>query len=115
MNSHVAAPSAHTSAHILEFEALRDLLRSYTSSPLGGERVSTLAPRSIGQPSNNSKKLTGEIREFRRVGGRFEFSGLLDVAPLLEKIPPLPARARGIEIRDIILVVDRAAEWGQMR
>jgi len=108
------APLAHTSAHILEFEALRDLLRSYTSSPLGGERVSTLAPTVDRAAIEQQQELTGEIREFRRVGGRFEFSGLLDVAPLLEKSRIAGAALEAIEIRDIILVVDRAAEWGQI-
>src|SRR5882762_7008043 len=108
------APLAHTSAHILEFEALRDLLRSYTSSPLGGERVSTLAPTVDRAAIEQQQELTGEIREFRRVGGRFEFSGLLNIAPLVEKSRIAGAALEAIEIRDIILVVDRAAEWGQI-
>ena len=108
------APLAHTSAHILEFEALRDLLRGYTSSPLGAERVSALAPTTDRATIEQQQQLTVEIREFRRVGGRFEFSGLLDVAPLLEKSRIAGAALEATEIRDIILVVDRAAEWAQI-
>src|SRR6266576_220717 len=108
------APLAHTSAHILEFEALRDLLRGYTSSVLGATRVSGLAPTTDRATIEQQQQLTVEIREFRRVGGRFEFSGLLDVAPLLEKSRIAGAALEATEIRDIILVVDRAAEWAQI-
>jgi DNA mismatch repair protein MutS2 len=108
------APLAHTSAHILEFEALRDLLRGYTSSPLGAERVSALAPTTDRATIEQQQQLTVEIREFRRVGGRFEFSGVLDVASLLEKSRIAGAALEATEIRDIILVVDRAAEWAQI-
>jgi DNA mismatch repair protein MutS2 len=107
-------PLAHTSAHVLEFEALRDLLRGYTSSPLGAERVSALAPTADRAAIEQQQQLTVEIREFRRVGGRFEFSGLLDVAPLVEKSRIAGAALETTEIRDIILVVDRAAEWAQI-
>jgi DNA mismatch repair protein MutS2 len=108
------AALAYTSAHILEFEALRDLLRGYTSSPLGADRVSALAPTTDRTAIEQQQQLTGEIREFRRVGGRFEFSGLLNVAPLVEKSRIAGAALEATEIRDIILVVDRAAEWGQI-
>ena len=32
-------PLVHTSGRVLEFESLRDLLRGYGSSPLGGGRI----------------------------------------------------------------------------
>jgi DNA mismatch repair protein MutS2 len=107
------APLAHTSAHILEFEALRDLLRGYTSSPLGAERVSALAPTTDRATIEQQQQLTVEIREFRRVGGRFEFSGLLDVTAV-GKIRIASAALEATEIRDIILVVDPRREWAQI-
>jgi len=107
-------PLAHTSFRVLEFESLRDLLRGYTSSPLGEDRVSRLAPSVDRSWIEQQQELTVEIREFRRVGGRFEFSGLLDVVPLVEKSRIAGAALETTEIRDIILVVDRAAEWAQI-
>ena len=107
-------PLAHTSFRVLEFESLRDLLRGYTSSPLGADRVSRLAPSVDRSWIEQQQELTVEIREFRRVGGRFEFSGLLDVVPLVEKSRIAGAALETTEIRDIILVVDRAAEWAQI-
>jgi len=104
----------HTSARVLEFESLRDLLRGYASSPLGGGRIAALAPSQDRSWIEQQQQLTGEIREFRRVGGRFEFSGHLDVAELLDKARISGAALETTEIRDVVLVVDRAAEWREI-
>ncbi len=69
----------HSSARVLEFETLRELLRGYTSSPLGHARRRHSRRRSTPSGSRASNSSTSEIRDFRRVGGRFEFSGLVDV------------------------------------
>jgi DNA mismatch repair protein MutS2 len=107
-------PPAHTSARVLEFESLRDLLRAYVSSPLGGGRIARLAPSQDRSWIEQQQQLTGEVREFRRVGGRFEFAGLLDIAELLDKARIAGAALETTEIRDVILVVDRAAEWREI-
>ena len=83
----------HSSAHVLEFESLRDLIRGYASSPLGEERIAALAP-SVDRPwIENQHQLTNEIREFRRVGGHFEFSGLLEMHQAGRKGPHSRARS----------------------
>jgi len=107
-------PLTHTSARVLEFESLRDLLRGYVSSPLGGGRIAALAPSQDRSWIEYQQQLTGDIREFRRVGGRFEFSGLLDIAELLDKARISGAALETTEIRDVVLVVDRAAEWREI-
>src|ERR1700746_175837 len=107
-------PLVNTSAGVLEFESLRDLLRGYTSSPLGSGRIATLAPSTDCSWIELQQQLTSEIREFRRVGGRFEFAGLLDVGKLIEKSGIAGAALETTEIRDVILVVDRAAEWREI-
>jgi DNA mismatch repair protein MutS2 len=104
----------HSSARVLEFESLRDLLRGYASSPLGGGRISALSPSHDAAWIDQQQQLTSEIREFRRVGGRFEFSGLLEIGQLIEKARIAGAALETTEIRDVILVVDRAAEWRQI-
>jgi DNA mismatch repair protein MutS2 len=105
---------AHTSARVLEFESLRDLLRGYAFSPLGGGRITSLAPSVDRGWIELQQQLTSEIREFRRVGGRFEFAGLLDVARLIEKARITGAALETTDIRDVILVVDRSAEWREV-
>jgi len=107
-------PLSHTSARVLEFDSLRDLLRGYTSSPLGQGLIVRLAPSTDHHWIENQQQLTTEIREFRRVGGRFDFSGLLDVTKRVEKSRIAGAALETTEIRDVVLVVDRAAEWREI-
>src|SRR5579862_5228851 len=105
---------SHTSARVLEFEALRDLLRGYASSPLGRSRIAALAPSTDSGWIQTQQELTAEIREFRRTGGRFDFAGLLEIASLVEKSRIAGAALETTDIRDIILVVDRAAAWREI-
>src|SRR5271156_135098 len=104
----------HNSARVLEFDALRELLRGYSSSPLGQSRVAALAPSTDAVWIGDQQELTAEVRDFRRVGGSFDFSGLLDVKRLVEKSRIAGAALETTEIRDVLLVVDRAAEWREI-
>src|SRR5208283_3072435 len=104
----------HSSARVLEFDSLRELLRGYTSSPLGQSRITALTTSVDHEWIRTQQALAAEIREFRRVGGRFDFSGLVDVSPLIEKSRIAGAALETTEIRDVILVVDRAAEWREI-
>ena len=107
-------PIIHTSARVLEFESLRELLRGYASSPLGQQRTADIAPSNDRNWIENQQQLTTQIREFRRVGGGFDFSGLLEITKLLEKSRIEGAALETAEIRDVVLVVDRAAEWREI-
>jgi DNA mismatch repair protein MutS2 len=104
----------HTSEHVLEFDALRDLLRAYASSPLGQSKIAALSPTIDTEWIAAQQQLTEEIRGFRRAGGHFDFSGLLDVRSLLEKSRIAGAALETSEIREVVLVVDRAAEWREI-
>ena len=78
-------PLPHTSARVLEFDSLLELLRGYVSSPLGQKAIAALAPSSDRDWIRNQQQLTSEIREFRRVGGGFDFSGLIEITATLER------------------------------
>jgi len=99
---------------VLEFDSLRDLLSGYASSPLGKGLIAELAPATDREWIENQQQLTTEIREFRRVGGRFDFAGLLDVTKLVEKSRIANAALEPTDIRDVVLMVDRAAEWHEI-
>jgi DNA mismatch repair protein MutS2 len=104
----------NTSAHVLEFESLRDLLRSYAASKLGHTCVAGLSPSTDLPWIQGQHQLTGEIREFRRVGGNFNFAGLVDVSPLLDQSRILGVALEPQEILSVIAIVDRAAEWREI-
>ena len=110
----MSEPLIHNSARVLEFDALRELLRGYASSPLGQARIAALAPSTDSAWIVEQQELTGEVREFRRVGGRFEFSGLLEITKLVKKSRIAGAVLETTEISDVLLVVDRAAEWREI-
>ena len=107
----VPNPMTHTSSRLLEFETLRELLAGYASSPLGKRRIAELVPSLDRHWIESQHQLTTEIREYRRVGGRFEFMGLPEVRQLIDKSRISGAALETTEIRDIVLVADRASEW----
>jgi DNA mismatch repair protein MutS2 len=111
----VPNPVAHTSSRLLEFDALRDLLSGYAPSPLGQRRIAELVPSLDGEWIKNQQQLTAEIREYRRVGGRFEFAGLLEIKQLLDQSRITGVALETTEIRDIILIADRASEWREIQ
>ncbi len=76
--------------------------------------MAALAPSIDAEWIEQQQALTEEVREFRRVGGRFDFSGLLDVAQLVEKSRISGAVLETTDIRDALLLVDRAAEWREI-
>ncbi len=112
--SFVPNPVTHTSSRLLEFETLRDLLAGYASSPLGQRRIAELLPSLDHAWIETQQQLTTEIREYRRVGGRFEFAGLPEVGKLIEKSRIGGAALETTEIRDVVLVADRGAEWREI-
>jgi DNA mismatch repair protein MutS2 len=110
----VPNPVTHSSSRLLEFELLRDLLAGYASSPLGQQRIAGLLPSLDRAWIQTQQQLTAEIREYRRVGGRFEFAGLPEVRKLIEKCRIAGAALETTEIRDVVLIADRASEWREI-
>jgi DNA mismatch repair protein MutS2 len=107
-------PLAHTSARVLEFDSLLELVRGYVSSPLGRKAIAALAPSSDRAWIQNQQQLTTEVREFRRVGGSFDFSGLMDISTLLAKSRIAGSALETAEIRDVVSLVERASEWREI-
>ncbi len=110
----VPDPVTHSSSRLLEFETLRALLAGYTSSPSGQRRVAELLPSLDRSWIETQQQLTTEIRKYRRIGGRFEFAGLPEVQRLIEKSRIARAALETTEIRDVVLVADRASEWREI-
>src|SRR6516225_3407059 len=104
----------HTSERVLEFEQFRHLLAVYASSPLGQKRIVQLAPSGDRDWIERQQRLTEELRGYLRGGGCFDFSGLLDPTELVNKARIAVAALEVAEIRDVLLVADRAAEWREI-
>ena len=110
----VPQPILATSARVLEFDLLRDWLRGYAASPLGQRLIAELTPSSSRAWIEDQQQLVLEIAEFRRVGGSFDFSGLQDIRGEVEKSRIAGAALEIEAIRNLVVVVDRAAEWREI-
>src|SRR5215472_6365895 len=110
----VPAPLQHASPRVLEFDQFRDFLSGYVWSPLGKARVGGLAPSSDRAWIARQQQLAAETRGFLAAGGRFDFSGLFDAGQLLAKARIREASLEIDQIRDILLVVDKSAEWREV-
>jgi DNA mismatch repair protein MutS2 len=107
-------PIQHASERVLEFDHLRELLLAYAYSPLGKGRIATLAASSGRQWIEGQQRLSEELRGYLRSGGRFDFSGLLDPTDLIQKSRIQGAALELTEVRDVLLLADRAAEWREI-
>jgi len=104
-------PVRHTSERLLEFDHLRDLLAAYTASPLGKGRIASLVPSGNRQWIERQQQLAEELRGYMQCGGGFDFHGLHDPTLLIQKARILGAALELHEIRDVLHLADRAAEW----
>ena len=107
-------PIQHCSEGVLEFDQLRQVLALYTGSPLGHARVMQLTPSRDRHWIERQQQLTEELRGYLRTGGHFDFHGLLDPTSLVNKSRIQGAALEIVEIRDLVLVADRAAEWREI-
>jgi DNA mismatch repair protein MutS2 len=114
-----------TSAAVLEFEALRQLLGRYISSPLGRRELEKVAPHADGARLAGDLAEAGEAVEYLRAATRpqpagprgrpgaairIDFSGLPDVEPAVHKLRIEGASLDPKEIFDLFLLLDRAAD-----
>src|SRR5579864_4254753 len=105
---------AHSSAKVLEFEGVLEMLRGYARSEPGRARVGGLLPATEADWIRQQHQLSTEIGDFLRSGARFEFAGLPESGAALER-----SRIEGValaitEIRDVLAIADRAAAWCQI-
>jgi DNA mismatch repair protein MutS2 len=107
-------PMSFSSAAVLEFEALRELLKVYAASDLGKAALAALGPSRDRNWIAGQHQLVAEVLQYLRGGGRFDFSGLLSPTALLERAHIAGAALETAEIRDLLLLIDRAAQWGEI-
>ncbi len=108
------SPLPHTSERVLEFDEFRQMLAGYTASPLGRECVLALAPAQERAWIERQQRLTQELRGYLRTGGSFDFHGLLDPGLLIDKSRIGGAVLELSEVREVLLLADRAAEWREI-
>src|ERR1700694_654789 len=110
-----------TSADVLEFEALRELLRRYMASPLGSAELDKI------QPHTNREQLEAELADAeeatqylraaskpqqaaRGAAIRINFSSIPDLTASVHKLRIEGAALEPKEISDVLAFLDRAAD-----
>jgi DNA mismatch repair protein MutS2 len=110
-----------TSAEVLEFEALRQLVGRYVSSPLGRRELAKVEPHHDRDRLTEELAEAGEAIEYYRVASRpqvatrgaairVDFSGLPDTEQSVHKLRIEGAALDPKEIFDLFLLLDRAAD-----
>jgi DNA mismatch repair protein MutS2 len=110
-----------TSADILEFEPLRQLVGRFVSSPLGRGELDKIQPHADAARLTEDLAETGEAIEYVRLAGRpqpaargaairIDFGGLPDLDAAIHKLRIDGAGLEPKEIVDVLLLLDRAAD-----
>src|SRR5437016_2839789 len=107
-------PLQHVSSRVLEFNTFLEVLGMYVSSSLGKARAAALSPTGDRDWITHQQQLAEEARRFLASGSRFDFSGLFDAQTLLAKARIPGAMLEIDELRDTLLLVDKASEWREI-
>ena len=110
-----------TSANVLEYEALRQVVGRYLHSPMGRRELEKVTPHCDRARLDEDLAETGEAMEYLRAAGRpqtagrgaairVDFSGLPDVEIPVQKLHIEGASLEPKEIFDVFSLLDRAAD-----
>src|SRR5436305_13815748 len=102
-----------SSAGVLEFAAVKDMLRAYTSSPLGREELERLRPQTDREWIEREQQRTRELQAYWRAGARFEFHGLTSPGDLLGKTQITGAALELDALPQILMLAERDPQWRQ--
>jgi DNA mismatch repair protein MutS2 len=107
----IPAPLAESSASALEWPRLREHIATRTTSPLGRAWITSLEPSADLPWIDTQHTRTAELRAMLAGGGSFDFNGLFDATPLLDKARIDGAALESLEILSLLGVAERVAAW----
>lgn len=104
-------PLTESSSVALDWPRLREHIASKAVSPLGRGWTLALEPCTDSGWITTQQTRTEEMRRFLQGGGSFDFHGLFDPGPLLEKARITGSALEALEILALLNVVERVAAW----
>ncbi len=107
----IPSPLIETSAAALEWPRLRESIAAKAVSPLGRAFTLALEPCTDIAWIVAQQRRTEEYRGFLTGGGSFDFHGLFDPTPLLDKARITGSALEALEILSLLNVVERVAAW----
>jgi DNA mismatch repair protein MutS2 len=107
----IPSPLAESSGIALEWPRLREHIAAKAVSPLGRAFTLALEPSTDLAWIIPQQTRTAEMRAFLSGGGSFDFHGLFDPTPLLDKARITGSALDALEILALLNVVERVAAW----
>ena len=101
---------SRTAEDLLEFDALREILRGYTTCAPGRRAVDALAPAAGRAALESAFHLIGEAMAWLRAGRELGFGALADPAGWLEKLDAPASVLTPQELLDAASLVETAAD-----
>lgn len=104
------AISDRYSCRVLEFEAVKDLLREFLSGPISHGAVGELAPDDNPDAIHLALERVREAVEFLRGGSRPSLGGLEDPGPIFDRVRVEGISCTAREILTVLAVMRKAQE-----
>jgi len=98
------------SCRILEFEAVKDLLREFLSGPISHNVVAAISPHDDLDAIRVSLERVREAREYLHQGSRPSLGGLEDPGPVLERLHVEGSACTAREILTVLAVMRKTRE-----
>ena len=102
-----------TAEQVLEFDALREILRRFTTCAPGRRAAGTLSFTEDRAALESAFALVGEAAEYLRAGQNLSFGSLADPGPWLERLAVPGAVLAPAELLDAASLVETAADLKQ--
>jgi DNA mismatch repair protein MutS2 len=107
----IPAPLTESSSVALEWPRLREHIASKAVSPLGRAWTLALEPCADRAWILSQQARTEEFRAFLNGGGSFDFHGLFDPEPMLDKARIDGSALEALEILSVLGITERVAAW----
>ena len=107
----IPLPLVEASALALEWPRLREHIARRAVSPLGRAFTLALEPSADLPWILAQQARTADLRAFLQRGGSFDFNGLFDPQPLLDKARITGSALEALDILHLLGVVERVAAW----
>jgi DNA mismatch repair protein MutS2 len=109
LNSSSVTPDCY-SCRVLEFEAVKDLLREFLSGPISHSAVAALSPHDDPGAIRVSLERVREAVQYLRGGSRPSLGGLEDPSPILDRLRVQGVYCSAREILALLAVMRKAQE-----
>ena len=105
-----SAMSDRYSSRVLEFDAVKDLLREYLSGSISHSSVAALAPHDDLDAISVALERVREAMEYRREGSRPSLGGLQDPNPILDRLRVQGVTCAAREILAVLALMQKSQE-----